>query len=95
MRANLSIRLSSALTRWVEEQTRKGGFESASEYMRRLLRDEQKRQARQAVEARLADASDSGDPVPVTAATWQETQRRVEKRIQAVSGKRRLNGKHR
>jgi antitoxin ParD1/3/4 len=91
----MNISLPPALKQWVDGQIELGGFSTASEYIRQLIRDEQKRQARLAVEAKLQEAIDSGEPVPVTAKTWQETNQRVAARLQAVSRKRRVDGKNR
>ena len=77
------------------EQIARGGNASASDYIRQLLRDEQKRQARLAVEEKLQEAIHSGEPLPVTAATWEESRRRVAQRLKAVSNKRRADGKNR
>jgi Arc/MetJ-type ribon-helix-helix transcriptional regulator len=95
METTLNIRLSSALHRWVEEQTRKGGFESPDKYMQRLLREERRRQVRQSVETKLIDALKDGEPVAVTDETWRDTERRVEKRLTASRRKRLANGKRR
>jgi antitoxin ParD1/3/4 len=91
----MNISLPPALKQWVDQQTDQGGFGTASEYIRQLLREEQKRQARQAVEVKLQEAIASGEPVPVTAKTWKESAQRVEERLQAASRKRRTDGQNR
>lgn len=91
----MNISLPAPLKEWVETQIRLGGYGTASEFFRQLLGEEQKRRARLAVEAQLADALDSGEPVPVTAATWRESQRRVEERLKAAPKKPRTHAKHR
>jgi antitoxin ParD1/3/4 len=79
----------------VDQQIDSGGFGTASEYIRQLLREEQRRQTRQAIETKLAEAEASGEPTPVTAKTWKETEARVQERLQAASRKRRADGKNR
>ena len=69
----------------------RGGYGTASEYFRELLREEQKRQGRVHVEAKLQEALDSGAPATVNAATWRESEKRVQDRIKAASRKRRAN----
>jgi antitoxin ParD1/3/4 len=91
----MNISLSPALKQWVDRQIEQGGFGTASAYIRQLLREEQKRQARRAVEAKLQEALDSGEPVPVTAQTWKETAQRVEARLRAAPRKGRADGKNR
>jgi antitoxin ParD1/3/4 len=90
----MNISLPPALKAWVDEQIDRGGFGTASEYIRQFLREEQRRQARRAVGGKLADAEASGEPVPVTAQTWEETERRVGERLNAAR-KRRAEGKNR
>src|SRR5262249_18508250 len=78
MRTNLNISLPPALKQWVEEQIDQGGYGTASEYIRQLIREERKRQGRVRVEAKLQEALDSGEPRTVNAATWKESDKRVE-----------------
>jgi antitoxin ParD1/3/4 len=65
---------------------------TASDYFRELLREEQKRQGRIHVEAKLQEALDSGAPTTVNATTWRESDKRVQERIKAAARKRRANG---
>jgi len=88
----MNISLPPALKQWVDEQVQQGGFATASEYLRQLIRNEQRRQARQYVEAKLEEAERSGEPVPVTAKTWEETERRIAQRLKPRVRNRRANG---
>jgi antitoxin ParD1/3/4 len=76
----------------VETQIDRGGYGTASDYFRELLREEQKRQGRIHVEAKLQEALDSGAPTTVNATTWRESDKRVQERIKAAARKRRANG---
>jgi antitoxin ParD1/3/4 len=91
----MHISLPSALKQWVDQQVDQGGFGTASEYIRQLLREEQQRQTRLAVEVKLAEAEASGPPVPVTAKTWKASAQRVEERLKAASRKHRAHGQNR
>ncbi len=93
MRTNLNISLPPALKQWVEAQIDQGGYGTASEYIRQLIREERKRQARVHVEGKLQEALDSGEPKAVTEATWKESDQRARERIQAAAKKRRSHGK--
>ena len=93
MRTNLNISLPPALKHWVEEQIEQGAYGTASEYIRQLIREERKRQARVHVERKLQEALDSGEPKVVNEATWTDTEKRVRTRIKAASAKRRVHGK--
>ena len=66
-----------------------------SEYIRQLLREEQKRQIRLRVEAKLDEAIASGDAVPVTGETWKDSGKRVEDRLRAAHTKRGSHGANR
>jgi antitoxin ParD1/3/4 len=94
MRATMNISLPATLKEWVDQQIDRGGFGTASEYIRHLLREERQRQARREVEAKLAEAEASGAPVPVTATTWKQSEERVKERLKA-SRKGRADGSHR
>jgi antitoxin ParD1/3/4 len=93
MRTNLNISLPPALKHWVEEQIEQGGYSTASEYIRQLIREERNRQGRSQVERKLQEALESGEPKTITTATWQESNKRVEERIKTASRKRRANAK--
>ncbi len=95
MRATVNISLPASLREWVEQQIRKGGFGTTSEYFRQLLRDEQKRQHRLAVEEKLMEALNSGAPVPVTSATWKASRQRVADRLKVSASRRRAHGYNR
>jgi antitoxin ParD1/3/4 len=92
MRTNLNVSLPAALKRWVEQQLDREGYGTASEYIRQLIREERKRQARVHVEEQLQRALDSGEPRTVTATTWKDSKKRVARRIRAAASKRRGNG---
>ena len=78
MRASINISLPAPLKQWVENQTAAEGFSTASEYIRHLLREEQKRQARAGIEARLVDILSSGEqPADMTAERWEAIRKAV------------------
>jgi len=54
----INISLPDALRQYVEEQVRSGDYGSTSEYFRDLIRGDQKRKAKEALLAALADAED-------------------------------------
>ena len=91
----MNISLPAALKEWVDTQIQEGGYSTASEYVRQLIREEKRRQMRLAVEAKLEEGEASGEPVPVTGRTWKDTEERVAQRLQSHARKRRLNGKNR
>jgi antitoxin ParD1/3/4 len=92
MRTNLNISLPPTLKQWVQDQIDQGGYGTASEYIRQLIREERKRQNRVLVEEKLQEALDSGEPKTVNAATWKKSAKRVEDRIKGAARKRRAHG---
>jgi antitoxin ParD1/3/4 len=93
MRTNLNISLPPSLKEWVEEQIDQGGYGTASEYIRQLIREERKRQGCVHAEEKLQEASDSGEPQTGNAAPWEGSEKRVEGRNKDSSKKRRGNTK--
>jgi len=72
----ISISLPEAMARFVEEQVRAGEYANVSEYVRDLVRADQKRHAKRQLEQVLLSAAGSGDPFEVTPdkvdAVWQK-----------------------
>ncbi len=90
----MNISLPEPLKEWVEKQIAEGGFGTASEFIRQLLREEQQRRARIAIEEKLEEAEASGPPELVTAETWKASEKRVAERLKTKAGKRKPNGKN-
>jgi antitoxin ParD1/3/4 len=57
----LNISLPDAMKAFVEAQVQTGQYVSASDYIRALVREDQKRQAEQELEAKLLAALDNND----------------------------------
>ncbi len=74
---SLNISLPESLKAFVEEKVRKGGYGTASEYVRELIREARKREAQARLEALLLEGIDSGPPREMTAKDWADLRRRV------------------
>jgi antitoxin ParD1/3/4 len=83
MPSTMTISLPDEMKSFVEEQAKAGSFSSASEFVRQLLRQEQKRAEQQKLEAMLLEGLDSGKPIRVTEAYLDDLQRRLQKRLHA------------
>jgi len=71
--ATLNISLPEGMKVFVEEQVQKGElYTSASDYVRALIREDQKRKAEEKLEALLLEGLDSGEPIEVNAAWWKK-----------------------
>ena len=79
--ATMNISLPDEMKAFVETQAAKEGFGTTSEYLRSVIREVQKRQtAKQAVEAKLREAHESGPSEPMTREDWDELERKVWER---------------
>lgn len=68
---SLNISLPESMRSFIEDQTRRGGYGTASEYLRTLIRDAQKRQAEDRLENMLLEGLDSGKPIDITPKYWE------------------------
>lgn len=69
--ASLNISLPQSLKDYVEDQVSTGGYSTPSEYLRELLRRDQKQRAEEKLEALLLEGLNSGSPIEVTAEYWE------------------------
>lgn len=79
----MNISLPDPMKQYVEEQVNAGGYSSASEYVRELVRIDQKNKAKEALEDRLLGALQSGDAIEVTPKMWEELRATVRARTKA------------
>lgn len=70
----MNISLPEELKEYVEQQTR-AGYSTPSEYVRELIREDQKRRARERLDALLLEGLDSGDPIAATPEFWSALKR--------------------
>jgi antitoxin ParD1/3/4 len=78
--ATMNISLPDEMKAFIEAEMATEGFASASEYLRTLIRDAQKRRAKQALEEKFREALESGPATPMTQEDWDELDRRVWER---------------
>jgi antitoxin ParD1/3/4 len=62
----MNISLPDPMKQYVEQQVTAGAYSSASEYVRELVRADQKRNAKEQLEQVLLNVLDSGEPIDVT-----------------------------
>lgn len=68
---SMNVSLPEELKEYVEAQTR-SGYSTPSEYIRELIRDDQKRRAKEKLDALLLEGLRSGDSIPVDSAFWSD-----------------------
>jgi antitoxin ParD1/3/4 len=67
----MNISVPDEMKAFVETRMAQEGFASASEYLRTLIRDAQKRQARRELEDKFREALESGPATPMTPEDWK------------------------
>ena len=77
----MNIALPESMKTFVQERVVEGGYSSASEYVRDLIRADQKRKAEERIDALLLEGLDSGQPIPVTPEYWEEKKRKLTARL--------------
>lgn len=80
MMDTMNIALPENMKQFVREQATRGGYSSVSEYVRDLIRSDQKEKARAALEAEVLKGLHSGDSTPLTDQDWEEIRSEVRKR---------------
>ena len=86
--ATMNISLPDEMKTFVETQAAREGFGTTSEYLRSVIREVQKRQAKQALEAKLREALASGPSEPMTREDWDEIEREGLERLARERSKR-------
>ena len=81
----LNISLPESMRAFIEEQVHKGGYSTASEYIRHLIRQEQERADHRRLEELLLEGLDSGESIQVTDEWWEQ------KRVQLMERFRQKN----
>lgn len=76
MATTLNVSLPEALKRFVEEEVARGGYGSASEFVREILRDELKRRAHDELERKLLEGLAS-KPKLMTPSRWKDLRKRA------------------
>ncbi len=79
---SMNISLPEPLKAFVDGQIAQGRYSSASEYVRELIRDDEKRKAEEQLEAKLLEGLNSTES-PLTAADWSALRKAAMARLKA------------
>ena len=85
--STLNISLPEPMRNFIEDQVRAGGYSTASEYLRELVRKAQKETAKEKLEAMLLEGMDSGPAIEVTPEFWKDMHSRLDERIKKAKKK--------
>ena len=83
----MNVALPENLKQYVLRQVAEGSYTSVSEYVRELIRSDQKRKAQERLEALLLEGLQSGEAREFTSEDWAELKRRVWQRDQPGDNK--------
>lgn len=83
--ASLNISLPESLKEYVEAQVSEGGYSTPSEYLRELLRRDQKQRAEEKLEQLLLESLQSGQPIAVTPEFWEQKRTALVERYRKKS----------
>jgi antitoxin ParD1/3/4 len=81
--ATMSISLPESLKDFVKDRVSDGHYSNPSDYIRALIREDQKRQAEERLEALLVEGLTSGPSQEATPDYWQDLMREAKARIAA------------
>ncbi len=76
----MNIALPETMKQFVQEQAERGGYSSVSEYIRNLIRTDQKDRARDALETEILRGLESGTATPMNREDWAEIRAKVVER---------------
>lgn len=77
----MNVSLPDPMRDYIDRQVQSGGYGSASEYIRDLIRQDQKRKAHEQLETMLLEGLNSGDATQMSDRDWQEIRQAVRDKL--------------
>lgn len=77
----MNIALPESMKHFVQERVTAGGYSSVSEYVRELIRADQKRKVDERIDSLLLEGLESGGPLPVTQEYWDRKKQSLTDRL--------------
>ncbi len=77
----LNISLPESMRDFISEQVAKGGYSTASEYIRNLIRQELERVAKTQLETLLLEGLDSGEAIEITDEWWEQKRTELVEKV--------------
>ena len=74
---SLNVSLPNSLKDYLAVRVSAGGYSTPSEYVRALIREDQKRTAEERLETLLVEGLSSGEPIEVTSKYWKQKRQRL------------------
>ena len=82
----MNVSLPDTLRDYIEQQVKIGGYGSSSEYIRDLIRQDQKQKAQEHLQTLLLEGLDSGEALPMSDQDWTEIRQAVQEKLQQQHG---------
>ncbi len=79
----MNISVPESMKEFIEDEVSSGGYGTASEYVRELVRDAKKQKEEERLETLLIEALESGPASPLTKKDWEAIKQRGLERIHA------------
>jgi antitoxin ParD1/3/4 len=79
--STVNISLPESMKAYIDEQVATGGYGTVSEFFRDLIRQDQKRKAKESLETLLLEGLDSGASTPMSAQDWEDIRLAVQGKI--------------
>jgi len=76
----MNISLPDTMKDFVDRQVASGHYSSASEYVRKLIREDEKRTAEEKLKGLLLAGLNSGDPIEIAPEYWQRKRQQLVER---------------
>ncbi len=83
--STLNVSLPDSMRAFIDRIVSEGSYSTASEYIRELVRSDQKRAVEARLEGLLLEGLDSGEPVEISEAWWQKKKAELTERLQGAS----------
>ena len=80
---SMNISVPESMKEFIEDEVSSGGYGTASEYVRELVRDAKKQKEEERIEKLLLEALESGPALPMTKKDWEAIKQRGLERIHA------------
>lgn len=77
----INVSLPVPMRTYLEARVKVDGYGSISDLIRALIREDQKRQAKEDLERKLLAALDSGEATPMTENDWEEIKSSVKSKL--------------
>jgi antitoxin ParD1/3/4 len=81
MANTISLAISETIVEYIDSRVATGGYGNRSEYIRDLVRSDQREQSKQRLRQLIAEGLDSGEATPMTSADWADLDAVVRREV--------------